>query len=1227
MFTSENDSRLANAYAVSDMHIPRCKINQRHLRHHYYIDYSNSKKIDTDNQYETSEDISVNGHLQRHLKPRSNSSNTSLSSFSKTEVRRKRKKKHKHHHRHRSNRANDVLQEAEDSPTAKPMVNPIFVWIKQEDTRIVQVLCEDYDQRNRIRLTKTATGWRSIPLTESLERCWHASASSSTTSPAKLLLVNESPSDNPQQTDKLSSSPHVGQTDKTQPSESLNQTVTECLKSHSDAFDSDESSQEDLRCIINKVQTNSLYSDDESVSCNRENIVEYTHLSHEPLEGSKTKSSIDETLAASPNNVKQSLQDTDNHSSDTCLPISTSFSRCDIVVDEACNDAYLHSISENEKDPLAVSLNTLDDDGECADSLVHINFVQDESSSLSSTDHKQSNTENLQSTNVVLTTTLPSIKVEKTEDSLRLISSTKSVLPEPTKEKLTFNSCNNEQGRTKVAPDELSINLHNTGQKQNTIADFAKNNSISIKDNDLFEKRKNSTASESINKANLSNDMTVVQTENTDLTLAADEVIVEDESENKKCASEKCNTKNKQLMEKTNRSFCHKNNVSHSNKSISCEIAEFDTTEPLSENNKEPYEQLNKSEYLQHSVKNQNSTEPIFIKTEKHDVENEFEGHPATPQRTPQLLRTPLCQTLRTTKLTPVGRRLQPTSKKLFLKNEPLPAHSHSASSQLISELGHDLSYSNKQDEPLDLGINCRMKISQSEKKTDELVREKISSPVSPFICRKRSSNTEKEIYDRRTIKKSRLLDLLTTKNNEDICSPHEEAHSDPLEQLKNVLANPKYSVPDPLLVPKARLSALVTCPGKEIPRLLARRAQDLSYFSILSDPDVLVVSLSHLQSLLKKPINEEEILKYQKQTEEIRSRLRQECFNNNYENMALGNWNQCYWLPSFQRSEVITSCDPAITPDLLSVLNIGYPPPNGTCCQEDSPGLPSMSNTGFDYHKQLQFQKEVALWQELAALHQLSTSSTFDHLNNNNIPANCNLNKDVYDLMWNHPDLCTNFGCYQPQTTLPSSKSNFDLSKPSINAAKCYPCDSQARKISIPFLPPCNTQPFSLQDNHSFDPLIAGFYSPTNIDHSIECSVNGLDGKYFDSYDSLRHMLTASENMEIHLKMQQHQPQQQQQQLMQLDENQTDENTHIKEERDSRLLQSSRSKEVKCDITSSRPVVPKIKVRKHLVDPNHRPTRLLNTEGHIFNNQSFPIAAATTVNENSLLWHPFFDR
>lgn len=52
-------------------------------------------------------------------------------------------------------------------PSAPSRINPIFLFVKQEDTRIVEVRCEDYDKRNRIRLTKTTNGWKAMPRTDS----------------------------------------------------------------------------------------------------------------------------------------------------------------------------------------------------------------------------------------------------------------------------------------------------------------------------------------------------------------------------------------------------------------------------------------------------------------------------------------------------------------------------------------------------------------------------------------------------------------------------------------------------------------------------------------------------------------------------------------------------------------------------------------------------------------------------------------------------------------------------------------------------------------------------------------------------------------------------------------------------------------------------------------------------------------------------------------------------
>lgn len=90
--------------------------------------------------------------------------------------RQRRHHHHHHHHHHHQKHQKDVESETprdEDAPdddepeVKRPKVNPIFLWASQREQRIIEVRCEDYDKRNRIKLTKTAQGWRSIPRTTS----------------------------------------------------------------------------------------------------------------------------------------------------------------------------------------------------------------------------------------------------------------------------------------------------------------------------------------------------------------------------------------------------------------------------------------------------------------------------------------------------------------------------------------------------------------------------------------------------------------------------------------------------------------------------------------------------------------------------------------------------------------------------------------------------------------------------------------------------------------------------------------------------------------------------------------------------------------------------------------------------------------------------------------------------------------------------------------------------
>lgn len=80
----------------------------------------------------------------------------------------------------------------------------------------------------------------------------------------------------------------------------------------------------------------------------------------------------------------------------------------------------------------------------------------------------------------------------------------------------------------------------------------------------------------------------------------------------------------------------------------------------------------------------------------------------------------------------------------------------------------------------------------------------------------------------------------------------------DPLTQLRLLISNPEWKLPDPILVPKNRLNAVLASPAREIPLLLTTRPElrlpeAFAYPSILQDPDILVISFAQLETIIRK--------------------------------------------------------------------------------------------------------------------------------------------------------------------------------------------------------------------------------------------------------------------------------------------------------------------------------------------------------------------------------------
>lgn len=397
---------------------------------------------------------------------------------------------------------------------------------------------------------------------------------------------------------------------------------------------------------------------------------------------------------------------------------------------------------------------------------------------------------------------------------------------------------------------------------------------------------------------------------------------------------------------------------------------------------------------------------------------------------------------------------------------------------------------------------------------------------------------------------------IISAKPNTVIVPSKEKSTAlDPLEQLKDVLSNPMYSVPDPLLVPKGRLPALVTCPGREIPRLLARRTQNSSYVSILSDPDVLVVSLSHLRSLMTKPLNENDIQEYQKHTEEIRSRLRLELLNYKagLENASLygASWSDYSGpaTPSVPSSKGVSGSKGG-TDDVFRGLSAACNPLN--FCYPTDLGRDINGNCGPPYH----FEKGPFPW-------------------SNDVLNGQKLNLPTYDpcgVSWND-QLCAHLGCFQ------TASGTCSLGR---NDLMYCPFDSQLQNSFPPYLHStlsCTNRMPMLRDFGTKN-CLPEFCYPW-MDFARSSDDKGRHQKLENPFEHLQCPPKACS-----------QPASKPTVELKIESASFDEPEKVAPKIQSKESSAADEQPDK----RSQSVEPKIKVRQHLVDPNRRPL-LLNPQ------------------------------
>jgi hypothetical protein len=263
------------------------------------------------------------------------------------------------------------------------------------------------------------------------------------------------------------------------------------------------------------------------------------------------------------------------------------------------------------------------------------------------------------------------------------------------------------------------------------------------------------------------------------------------------------------------------------------------------------------------------------------------------------------------------------------------------------------------------------------------------------------------EVVETTKTQKSRLLELLTSE-------PFSlDQELDPVTQLKKVLSDPELSVPDPMLVPRDRLRRLVASPAREIPRLLSTRPElrlpdALAYQTLVQDPDLLVVSLAHLQRLLQNWTEEDasacmilhDYQMYKQQQEAAASEFKQQQQNGELA-AAL---NQMFWLPYLTQLEA-TAMACGNNHEFLTMLNAVFPPSSypqvqGGAAQQQYPFLAPFTLPPAEYKTHLEFQQALATWHEAMMHAAVSTASVN---NNNNMSGKNALGRNSYNKNHHH--------------------------------------------------------------------------------------------------------------------------------------------------------------------------------------------------------------------------------
>ncbi|KAG5869765.1 hypothetical protein JTB14_009736 [Gonioctena quinquepunctata] len=669
-----------------------------------------------------------------------------------------RRRDHRKPARTRSNccknlKPREELLNSTTSPTfpTNPRVNPIFVWVRQEDTRIVDVKCEDYDKRNRILLTKTAQGWRAIPRTETLV-------------PSLKGAAKDENTHHHHRTKKSRRGKVRRRSTGVQVSSDIEQEETEPADTEPEQ----------------KQQAEGEHEPNEK------------HAPNSPTWISADNVNIESFLPSHTIKVKRSTSPRPSPERDSNVNSAVSDSaqtppilKCS--VDKICDVSPLDNL-------LAVAeleFNQQIQSGEWNKTTQReIVANEDAIASYEDTDEDKEFMKNLEQLN-------------------ELIESEEGKLEMPTDfdpdEHKTDECDYNEDDENNIAMDDILSRLEQSLRSPEC-------NEVNNCDSSFANKITDEVANEDYTS----------DTENLKSVPDLEDYLKETDADTEEIKIDfqlsDANTDDNALVESSTKDFEEPTDLSMKLDDAAaaandCNVPEEPTDLSVMKSPASPRPPSQNSEAIQ-------SPQPS--------------GIPAVPP-SPDLVSTTVSVNSKP-KSVFLESLLTNSSKKVALNSEVT-----------IS----------RQREPLDLG-KCRKSASPTVTCSEEANSSPDMEPPTKkikavditlknlLVADIQKTHTETKVEEKNfSVETPRLLELLKS-----------ESEPDPLTQLKQLLSDPSVDIPDPMLVPKDLFSSILTCPGTEIPRLLRERPElrlpeALAYPHIMQDPNMLVLNIHHLESIL----------------------------------------------------------------------------------------------------------------------------------------------------------------------------------------------------------------------------------------------------------------------------------------------------------------------------------------------------------------------------------------